>query len=117
MGGGLAQFYKKTVAAGAQLVTDVVDTKGCDMLAVLAYNADGAAARNLTLDFMDDDKTTVIYSVTVSIPASGKQGFAVGQGAAAGTGITPISFPTPGYVRATLAAAGSSAGTVSIWGR
>lgn len=117
MSSGLKQFVRPSVAAGALVDTGAVDVKGCDALAVVADNSAGGVARNLTLDFLADDKTTVLYSVTASITNGTRGGFAVGQGAVAGTGITPISLPPPSYVRAQLAGGGAAAGSIALFGR
>lgn len=117
MSSGIKQNVRASAAGGAAVDTGAVDVKGCDALAVVADNTAGAGARNLTLDFLADDKTTVLFSVTAAVTNGTRAGFAVGQGAVAGTGITPISLPPPSYVRAQLAAAGAAAASVAVYGR
>jgi hypothetical protein len=113
--------YEKTVAAGAIITSDVIDTTGCDDVEIFADNSAGGSTRTLTVSFYALDGTTILWQPPAASLTTGLRWafnisrYASAQSAPASSTIVP-HMPSP-RIGAVLSAAGAAAGTLAIYCR
>ena len=115
--------YEKTVAAGAILNSDVLDTSRVSEIGFLVDNSAGAGARDASWKCYANDKTTVIFTspnVSVSNVAPGNAFILLSDRVSAATAATRESiytFPACKYMSFHVAAAGAAAVGIGVYGR
>jgi hypothetical protein len=123
VGKSLTINYEKTVAAGAILNSDVLDTSRVSEIGFLVDNSAGAGARDAYFKCYANDGTTVLYTsanVSVSNAAPGNAFILLSDRASAATAATRETiypFPPCKKMSFHVAAAGGAAVGIGVYGR
>jgi hypothetical protein len=105
------------VAAGAVITSPVFRGELWTECVVAADNSLGGSTRNILVDYLGLDGTTVLFRVTVPIltTARGLVGIgSVSQTASLPAGVTVIPTATGKRMQFTLSSAGAAAGSLSV---
>lgn len=105
------------VAAGAIIATPVFKGELFTECLVAADNSAGGSTRNILIDYLGLDGTTILFRSTVAITTGLR--FLVGIGsvsqtASLPTGVVVIPVATGKRMQFTLSAAGAAAGSLSV---
>ncbi len=107
------------VAAGTAVPSPIFDVTDVGGLTVIADNSAGAATRDVTLELMRGDGTTIDTVTLRTVAIGAKERGGVGpQSGALGTPALNFAYPItlPTKVRLNLAAGGAANGRLTIFG-
>lgn len=105
------------VAAGAIIASPVFKLENVTECLVAGDNSAGGSTRNILVDYLGLDGTTILYRQTVAIltTARGLVGIgSVSQTASLPSGVTVIPVATGKRMQFTLSAAGAAAGSLAV---
>lgn len=104
------------VAAGAVITGPVLDLYTSNECTVFADNSAGGSTRNLVINFLGADQTTIVYQQSIAI-TTGLRAVAViapsVAAAAVPTGFTLLPTKTGRFMSFSLSAAGAAAGSLA----
>jgi hypothetical protein len=113
MARGIVVFDSGVIAAGAIIATPVLDVAPYERLLLVATNSSGASTRALTYNlYLDDGSTAVLTAGAIAtVGTSSSTAYHIGPCS------TSFDLMLPAAIKFTLAAAGSSNGRLTIFGR
>lgn len=116
---GYTLYDSGTVASGAVITSSTIDATLASELLIIVNNASGANTRALTMDILTEDGLTTLKSALAlrTVGTSATELLVVANAALATVVTAVIAMPIPPKFVISLAAAGSSNGRVTIFGR
>lgn len=107
---------KLAVAAGALIDSGVLDMNTSTECTVFADNSAGGSTRNLIINFLGNDQTTIVYQQSIALTTT-TRGMAVISNAVAAaavpTGFTILPTKVTRYMQFQLSSAGAAAGSLN----
>lgn len=105
-----------SVAAGAAIDSTAQRAGAVSEITCLVNNA-GAGARTLTVNWLADDRTTVLHTETASILAGTKPAVGIAMYPQTSTGNFIMAIAPSRWMQFQLASGGAAAGRITCFGR
>lgn len=116
---GYTVYDSGVVASGAIITSPTLDTSMAKELLIVVINSSGTNTRALTLDILTEDGVTTLKSALAlrTVGTSATELIVIANAAVATVVTAVIAMPIPPKLVLGLAAAGSSNGRLTIFGR